>query len=253
MKDKYRIKVLNKTYNLLLLSGLLVFIGLKIFLKHLEPAKQLATLKIIYFGALFYFIYYKIRLCKDDEFYYECYGCKADPWNELPLNPCNIALIGMLIYLYQPNRYLACFIFFCGLLATPLALIFPPKGFYDAPLFKDVILGFYLTHILCLYIPLFLLSQHLYYPAITDIPIIIIILNAYSLFCYLLNDFLHKKNICTICNYAYNYDPIENNISQKIAQIAPNRFIFSLIMCNLFCLIISALILIFTLIQNPSF
>lgn len=209
-----------------------------------KTENQKRNLLSIVYGLIFVvFIFYKALLPLDKvymEIYRDHYGYFSY-LNELPFNPCNIALILIQLSLWTKKRPLFTACFMISTFGPLLAILMPSVGFSGYGLISIHMLGYYITHFAILMIPVLLFGLGIYRPEYSDTPRFAITFIIMTFCVFLIDLFLHKSGLCDIANYFYCMNNDGNPVLVLLWNLIPIPFVY-LLPCALLIIPVGALI-----------
>lgn len=172
------------------------------------------------------YVVYKLLLPLDREYmdiYLKTWG-EFTYLNELPFNPCNVALILLPLAVRTMKRPLLCFCFFDGLLGPLLSLVMPITGFSGYSLCSIHVFGYYFTHFAILMAPLLLAGLGLYEPEYRDTLTFAISMVACAAIAYGINVLLRVTELVPSANYFFTIDDESNPVLMLFHKLVPLPF-----------------------------
>ena len=152
------------------------------------------------------------------------------PWNELPLQPCNVvAVLGIPAALMRgrAGRALQAFCFYGGMVFAPVALAMPVEGFSGVPLLSVNAIGCYGFHGLVLTLSLSFGTLKVFDPQWRDIPVTLLTLTALSLPVHGINMLL-RATVYPEANYFYTYGLEGNAVLEGLRSLIPIPLVYEL-------------------------
>lgn len=201
-------------FNTIFFISLGIFIILFIFLsryarsKGTEYASNLLT--GLMFLTIFVYFLYKFFLLRDAEYSEILMSNGLEPasiWKELPLQLCNINMILIPFALITKQKKLLSFSFYIAPIAAFMALVFPAVGFSGYSLLTPRIFGFYFTHYMIIFCSLAIAFFGIKKPDKKDIPSVLVMFFALSIFIFLVNVILRSTGLAIDANYFFLMDP----------------------------------------------
>lgn len=148
-------------------------------------------------------------------------------WNELPLQPCNVAALLLAPAALTESRVLKGFCFHFGTLFALLAFSMPVPGFEAVPLFSAAGLGYYGFHGLVLALSLGLGTSGVYRPQYRDLPGALLLLVGIGGAAHAANCLL-RAAVYPAADYFFTFDPLGNPILKAVYARLPHPFLYEL-------------------------
>lgn len=148
-------------------------------------------------------------------------------WNELPLQPCNVAALLLAPAALTDSRTLKAFCFHFGAPFALLAFAMPVPGFEAAPLLSAAGLGYYGFHGLVLALSLGLGTSGLYRPKFRDLPGALLLLAGSAAAAHGVNCLL-RASVFPAADYFFTFDPLGNPILGAAYALLPCPFLYEL-------------------------
>ena len=170
--------------------------------------------------TLLLLVVYKIWLLIDPTY-------ETSIWEELPLNLCNLATLLMVPAVRRNSRLLKAFLYYCAPLGAIMALVMPSEGFYDVPVYLLRCIGYWISHLLVLIVPILLVTLGSYRPRFRDIPAALLLLLGLALVAHGANCII-RPSICPETNFFFTFGIDGNPVTGLLMQLIPIPFVYLL-------------------------
>lgn len=181
--------------------------------------------KFVFWASVFVFVYlflYKVWLSHSPDY-------DMEPWNELPLNLCNLSTVLLAIAMLSDSRALMCFCYLNCPLGALIALLFPEEGFYNVPLLTPMGLGYWGFHFLVIFLCALPVVLGLYRPKFKDILISVGLLFLAATVMHGVN-LLMRATVYDEANYFYTFGLEGNALADFAYNILPIPLLWELVM-----------------------
>ena len=207
-------------------------------------AKYAAAVKL-YCALAIFLIGYKLLLPLDAGYMQRCneYRGGFTYLNELPLNPCNIAVLLFPVALLRKNNTLIATCFFESLAGSLLAITTPIYGFDGYPVFSIHVFGYYVSHMALLLTTVLLAVFGIYKPKLADMKKVMLTLFILACAVFLIDLGMRVTGICETANYFFLFSHDENVLLKFFYELVPVPFVFTMIPGTIGSLILIPLII----------
>lgn len=170
------------------------------------------------------FAVYKYFLLTDPEYYQITVDAGVplpDPWQELPLNGCNLCMLLLPVALLSGSDSLISLCAIVGVFLPIIPTITPVIGFEGYSIFTPRILGFYVTHIFVLYNGCLLYAYGFFRPTMKHIYKTVIVCCLILVSVHILNLLLIASEVCPGANYCYTLRTNGNALLETVYRWIP--------------------------------
>lgn len=177
-------------------------------------------------GGIFVFVYlffYKYALFLDPAY-------ETDPWNELPLNLCNIAALLVIFGVKTDNRALKSFCYLNCTIGALVACIFPEAAFDGVPMLSARGIGFWGYHFMVLFLCVSLVTLDEYTPKYKDLLYAVPLFFACACVMHGVNTLFRATGLSPIANYFFTYGLEGNALADLAYNILPIPLIWEVLM-----------------------
>ena len=214
------------------------------FLLKTEKARK----KFLIIGSIFVFVYlffYKVVLLQDVD-YDSC------PWEELPLNLCNIAPILLIFAVYWDNRALKAFCLLNCTIGAIIACVFPIADFDGVLVLSARGIGYWGFHFMVIFLCVSLVTLGQYKPKFKDLLYSVPLFFAFACVMHGVNMAIRSAGLCDKPNYFFTYGLEGNALADLVYNILPIPLVWEVLMLPPVAAVEAVIIAVVRLLQKAA-